>query len=330
MNPTPYDILLSRVASVDDKLSSGTIGDHTPPIDEPLEILNEHGLEFLSADYSTEASAKPCIKTGLFGLLGAIGPMPYHYSETVSRSERANEFAVREFFRIISHRATSLLYRAWRKSRLTYEYLPGASDEVQDRFTKAIAALSGSTGMADRMAWLDLSNRKPENAPDLFVRSVRNAAGLTQFLRRQFAMPFQVEELVGSWEPIPDSTLPTLGQGGIKPSLGRNTILGKRVWQVQSTFRLLILRPTPEQYEALKPASESLRRIQLATRMYCTAELAFRIRILVSGKSFRSGALGSTTQPAILGWNTTAGPPDPNRYYSMTISKDYNEERMKL
>ena len=329
MSFEPYSSLFAELATVDDHDNVGSVGDDTAPADEPIELLNRHALAFSARTHELRSGGdRPGLITPAFGLLGTIGPLPYHYSEMVARSERVNQVALRDFMAIFSHRAISLLYRAWRKSRISREHMPGAAAAAQSKFSSAIAGLSGSTDLADRMAWLDLAGKKPEQAPDLFVRGVRNASGLTQFLRRQFSMPFEVEELVGTWEHVPEATLPSLGPGDIVPSLGRNTILGKRVWQVQSTFRLLILKPNKSQYELLKPGSESLRRIQLATRMYCTAELAFRIRIVVSGKELEPGTLGSSNKPAILGWNTTAGNPEPGRSYFLTICKDYNEKRM--
>ncbi|MEM1141388.1 MAG: type VI secretion system baseplate subunit TssG [Pseudomonadota bacterium] len=331
MSFDPYSELFSNVAHFDDAAATGTVGDDTDPSREPVVLTNEHRLSFVSDSYrNRETPDALIVQSALFGLLGPISPLPYHYSESVALAARENKPALKDFLAVLSRRAMSLLYRAWRKSRLAYERHPGANRENQQKFTSLLTGLTGAYGMPERMAWLDISASRPQHAPDLFIREVRNASGLTQYLSRLFAMPFELEEFVGAWESLPASALPSLGTSGTRPSLGVNTVLGARVWQVQSTFRLVIVKPNRVQYDALKPGSESLRRIQLAIRMYCTAELAFRIKILISGSEITAGTLGGRNAPAILGWNSVSGNPDPNRLYAINICKDYNEERMRL
>ena len=330
MSLDPYSQLFALAAALDNSNGSSTVGDETPPDREPLQFRNEHALAFIDSPariVQRSDSEVLEIETALFGLLGPIGPLPYFYSEIVARTERNNETALRDFMAIISHRAASLMYRAWRKHRLHLERHPGASSSSQSRYSKLIAALSGSTDMPQRIAWLDLQGSLPAAAPDLYLRRVRNAKGLRQLLQRQFRMRFEIEEFVGAWEELPDDSRSSLG-GRNLPRLGQNTLLGRRVWQVQSTFSVVVRHPTKEQYAQLRPGSDSLRRIQMAVRMYCTADLAFRLRIVVSGKTLQSGSLGGGEGGAMLGWNTLAGAPDVDRDYSFSICRDYNVKRM--
>jgi len=158
---------------------------------------------------------------------------------------------------------------------------------------------------------------------------VRNARGLRQLLNRQFGMQFQIEEFVGNWEPLPEEARSNFSRTGSKLRLGYNTIVGQRTWQVQSTFRVIIAHPTVSQYRELQPGSESLRRMQLMVRLYCTPELSFRIHIVVRGDAIEPGKLGDPgSGGAMLGWNTLLGEPDRNRDYSFSICRDYNESRM--
>lgn len=330
MSADPYSTLFALAAALDDRAASGGLGDETPPDREPLHFVNEHALTFIQSpgEVTGEPGEGPIrLETALFGLLGPIGPMPYFYSEIVARTERDNETALRDFLGILSHRAASLMYRAWRKHRVHLERQPHARRSVQGRYSQLVAALTGSSDMPDRIAWLDVARSRPPAAPDLFLRRVRNAKGLRQLLQRQFAMDFEVEEFVGAWESLPEDARSALG-GSRRPVLGRNTLLGRRVWQVQSTFSVVVRHPTPQQYALLRPGSDSLRRIQIAIRMYCTAELAFRLRIIVRGGTLTAGSLGGGEGAAMLGWNTVAGAPDPDRDYVFSICRDYNAKRM--
>jgi type VI secretion system protein ImpH len=326
----PYDSLFALAAAFDHRRTDGTIGDETAPSREPLKFSNEHALRFIDSAarvVGDPGAPRVEIETALFGLLGSIGPLPYFYSEVVARTERENETALRDFLAILSHRATSLMYRAWRKSRLNLEEHSGASRSLQHKYRNLIAGLVGAADMPQRIAWLDMQGGTPLAAPDLFTRRVRSARGLQQLLQRQFGVRVEIEEFVGAWEELPDDVRSALG-GPRPPGLGRTSLLGRRVWQVQSTIGIVVKYPDRQQYARLKPDSESLRRIQLAVRMYCTADLAFRLRIVVSGKTLPSGTLGGGEGGAMLGWNTLAGSPRPDQDYVFSICRDYNAKRM--
>ncbi|MFT7287923.1 MAG: type VI secretion system protein ImpH [Halieaceae bacterium] len=325
----PYATLFEMVAAYDDRDTVNTIGNQTTIAREPARFENEHALGYMEKATTSFKDGKLSLNTALFGLLGIVGPLPYFYSEITARSERKNEAALRDFLGIFSHRATSLMYKAWRKSQIGFERQPGADDGQQRKYARLLASLSGASFMPERIAWLDVRASGPLSAPDLFVRRVRNAKGLRHFLSRQFGMRFEVQEFVGAWEVLADDARSAIGVRHREPALGVDTLLGSRVWQAQSTIRIVVEHPSPEQYELLRPGSDSLRRIQLAIRMYCTAEVAFRLRITINGKDIKPGRPGSSkTGGAMLGWNTIAGKPDTDRNYQLSISRDYNTDRM--
>ncbi len=330
MNSDLYSELFGLVAALDDKAAHATLGGTAPIDSEPLRFRSDSSLAFPGkpAREMKEGTEQTEIKTALFSLLGPIGSLPYIYSEIVSRADRANETAIRDFFDIFNHRSTSLMYRAWRKSRIWLENQPGAAPEQQNKFSHMLEGFTGISALPERIAWLDFERDRILASADLFPRRVRNANGLRQLLNRQFGMTFQIEEFVGNWEPLPDEAK-SVFSGGNKLRLGYNTIVGSRTWQVQSTFKVIISHPTVKQYCKLQPGSESLRRMQLVVRLYCTPELSFRIHIIVRGDVIEPGKLGDPGgSGAMLGWNTVLGEPDRNRDYSFSICRDYNESRM--
>jgi type VI secretion system protein ImpH len=331
MNSDLYSELFGLVAVLDDKAAHATLGGTAPIDSEPVRFSSDSSLAFLgnAAKEVSEDGAQTEIKSALFSLLGPIGALPYVYSETVSRADRANETAIRSFFDLFNHRSTSLMYRAWRKSRMWLENHPGAAAEQQRKISGMLEGFTGISALPERIAWLDFERDRILASADIFPRRVRNANGLRQLLIRQFGMAFQIEEFVGNWEPLPDEARSVFSGSGSKLRLGYNTIVGSRTWQVQSTFRVIISHPTIKQYGELRPGSESLRRMQLVVRLYCTPELSFRIHIIVRGDAIAPGKLGDPgRRGAMLGWNTVLGEPDKNRDYSFSICRDYNEGRM--
>ena len=331
MKSDPYTELFGLVASLDDQNQTATLGGTSPMESEPLRFSNDSALAFMgrAATIVNSGTEQIKIKTALFGLLGPIGSLPYVYSEIVSRADRANDTAIRDFFDLFSHRSASLMYMAWRKSRMWLEQHPGATAEKQRKISSMIEGFTGISSLPERIAWLDFERDRVLFCADLMPRRVRNSNGLRQLLNRQFGMNFKIEEFVGHWESLPDEAKSAFGATSNKLRLGYNTIIGNRTWQAQSNFRVVISFPTAKQYRDLQPGSESLRRIQLTVRLYCTPDLSFRLQIIVRGDVIEPGNLGNSSGTgAMLGWNTVLGAPDKNKNYSFSICRDYNQSRM--
>ena len=106
-----YTELFGLIASLDDQKDDVTLGGNTPMASEPVRFINESSLSFIGQANSgiEQDSEQFKVKTALFGLLGPIGSLPYVYSEIVSRADRANDPAMRDFFDILRHRSTSLM-----------------------------------------------------------------------------------------------------------------------------------------------------------------------------------------------------------------------------
>jgi type VI secretion system protein ImpH len=333
MNADMYTELFGLVAALDDSNPDATLGSTSPIGSESLRFKSDSSLAFLGnpAQQVSSNAGQTEVTTALFSLLGPIGSLPYVYSEIISRADRANETAMRDFFDLFNHRSASLMYRAWRKSRMWLENQPGRSAHEQRRISGILEGLTGIAALPNRIAWLDFERDRILSCANVFPRRVRNSNGLRQLLNRQFGMKFQIEEFVGNWEPLPEEARSVFSSTGSKLRLGYNTILGSRTWQAQSTFRVVISHPEVQQYRELQPGSESLRRMQLLVRLYCTPELSFRIQIIVRGDTIEPGKLGASSEGGVmLGWNTVLGKPDKDKNYSFSICRDYNESRMSL
>lgn len=326
-----YSELFAQVARLDDKLPTGTLGQTTPMAEEPLLFEVDASLAFpdRTATRRADESGQAQMSTAIFGLFGPIGSLPYVYSEELARADRSRNEAMRGFFNLFNHRALSLMYRAWRKSRIWLEHHPGLPEDQQYKASNLFQGFCGLAALPPRIAWLEMERSKILKGADTMQRRVRNANGLQQLLRRQFSMEFLIEQFVGSWEPLPEEARSRFGATGNPMRLGYNTIIGSRTWQVQSTFAVVIPHPSVEQYKQLQPGSETLRQIQLMVRMYCTPELSFRLRIVVNGSVISAGCMGAGEgKGLLLGWNGVLGAPDPDREYNVSICKDYNESRM--
>ena len=74
------------------------------------------------------------------GLTGPQGVLPYVYSELILERVRAKDRSLAAFLDIFNHRAISLFYRAWQRTRFPVNYAAG----VRDYFSQYLRDLLGT------------------------------------------------------------------------------------------------------------------------------------------------------------------------------------------
>jgi type VI secretion system protein ImpH len=206
----------------------------------------------------------PVLLVYLFGLLGPNAPLPRHLTEFAAHRQRRQDFAFTNFLNLLQHRFLSYFYRAWAVlhpvtdldrpgpqpfarvlgslvgigDRFAESPLGSPSDEFSDRRSDSNAArLERETG-GERTVW---QHEGMSEWPRLFFSGrlageARPAEGLEGILRAYFGADAQVQTFVGRWLPLEAADLTRLGRGTAE--LGRSTLLGGRVWDCQTAFRV--------------------------------------------------------------------------------------------
>jgi type VI secretion system protein ImpH len=84
-----------------------------------------------------------------------------------------------------------------------------------------------------------------------------------------------------------------------------DVIVGERVWDVQSKFRLRVGPLTYPQFRRLMPGGDGLRPLCELTRSYAGPELSFDVQPVLRAADVPPCRLGAVDDdPAQLGWNT--------------------------
>ena len=229
------------------------------PVDEPVRLGQDPDLAFAPAPLASfelgTDGAPPRLQVRLFGLLGPNGPLPVHITEYVRhRLRHAGDPTLSRFLDLFNHRFLALLYRAWAQAQ------PHVNRDRtgQDRYLVYVGAFVG-------VAPPPLRHR--DTVPDLaklfhagtLVRQVRNAEGLAAIIRQFFRVPVAIEEFVGHWLFLAPGDRTHLRWDG--KSLGGDAVLGARVWDHQSKFRIHLGPLTLSQYRGL-PARGTRRQHQ--------------------------------------------------------------------
>ena len=129
---------------------------------------------------------------------------------------------------------------------------------------------------------------------------------LEGILADYFGLPIGVLQLQGQWLHL-DPGEQALMPGGASPKgqnnqLGVNVIVGERVWDVQSKFRLRIGPLTYAQFQRFMPNGDALRPLCQLTRLYVGPEFDFDVQLVLRREEVPGSLVGG--KKSHLGWNT--------------------------
>ncbi|MDB5372435.1 MAG: type secretion system baseplate subunit TssG [Belnapia sp.] len=246
-----------------------------------------------------------------FGLIGAGGVLPRHYTALVGGEQRKRSEALHRFLDLAGSRFTGLFIKAGDKYRPTQEPRPA------DR------ALAAVTGLATPHQAERLGLPLPTllfHAGNLASRS-RSAARLQAMLEEETGVAVAIEEFAGGWIRLPLTERTRLAGGGRgrgatgqHAALGQGAVIGAETWDSQARFVIRLGPLELPEFEALLPGSPRHARILALTRLFVGLDTGFAINPVLAAAAIPSLTLGGAKlDGARLGWSSWLGLPRPRR-----------------
>ena len=274
------------------------------PRDEPVRLSQEASVAFAPSTLSAcdaNDGRPPRLEQRFFGLLGANGPLPLHITEYVrERLIHNGDPTLARFLDLFHHRMALFFYRAWAEARPTVHH----DRPKQDRFTAYVGSLSGHgmPGVAQRDA-------VPDHAKRFFVghlaRNPKNAEGLASIVEGFFRLPARVDQFVLGWLELPRDQRTVLGgEPRLSGVLGRGTVIGERVRDVQSRFRAVLGPMDLDRFCDFLPGGRSLDRLRDWVRNYVGFEFDWDVQLVLARDEVPGIRLGREGR---LGWTTWLG-----------------------
>ena len=202
------------------------------------------------------------------GLTGPSGTLPRHYSTLLIERTRDKETGYRDFLDLFNHRLVSLFYRAWEKYRIPAAYERAGTTRSTasnlDLFSFGVYSLVGlgTDGLRGRTAVPDETFLYYAG---LFACQSRSPAGIVSIISSYFNVPAAVDSFIGQWLLLPPeerSALPAKrNPKGLNCRLGTDSVLGSRVWDVQSKFRVRLGPLTYAQFCEFLPSGNGFNAI---------------------------------------------------------------------
>lgn len=245
------------------------------------------------------------------GLIGSSGALPQHYTSLVIERCKQKDYSLRDFLDLLNHRSISLFYRASEKYRLPFRYERRHMDAKArgpDLVTYALMSLVGiaTPGLQKRLA---VDDETLVYYSGHYSHAPRAAVPLEHLLADYFALPIEIEQFIGRWQYLDEEQRSRIA-GRHHPQsrnqeLGRNVIVGRRYWDVQSKFRI---RVGPMSYRAFcefLPDGRGLRKMVDLARLYAGEELEFEVQpVLRAAEVPRARLTRRAASPSRLGWNS--------------------------
>lgn len=245
-----------------------------------------------------ENGAPPDMFVSFMGLTGPLGVLPTHYTELVMERARFKDTALWSFLDLFNHRMISLFYRAWEKYRFPVAYERGEDD----RFTEYLFDIigMGTPGLRGR---LGLEDQGLLLYGGLITQKPRSASAIASILGDYFAAPARVCQFTGQWLNISDDSLTRLGQANSQ--LGISTIVGTRVWDTQSKFRLRFGPLSLKKFTDLLPVAAGYRIATSLARFLVGMEFDFDLQPVLRAKEVPGCILTTRARRRpMLGWTT--------------------------
>lgn len=245
------------------------------------------------------------------GLTGAIGVLPFHYSELMFERLKLRDNTLKEFFDIFNHRIASLFFQASIKYRLPINYerqhLIPARKQEHDSITHCLLSLVGlsTPHLEDNTR---LNSLLFLRFAGLFTQRIRTAAGLKNMIAAYFGVPVQVEEFVGQWQDLIDdvrSRLPDMhNRKGQNACLGRSALIGSKAWFAQGKVRIVLGPLNKEEFYQFAPGTKALANLHEMVKLYAGMEQDFEYVISVARKHLPYKIQLNQKAPPIIGWDT--------------------------
>lgn len=231
------------------------------------------------------------------GMIGTSGVLPMPYTELVASRARYRDTSMWAFLDMYTHRMVSMFFRAWGKYRFPIGYERG-----HDRFTGYLFDFVGlgSDGLRGRMS---LEDEALLPYSGLIAQKPHSATALANILGDYFGVSAKVTQFFGQWLDLDQESITNLGK--VNSSLSRTAIIGTRIWEQQSKFRLILGPMNFKQFRGFLPNGTASAPMRSIIRFMTGLEFDFDVRLILEKEEVPSCILTTRARRRpMLGWSS--------------------------
>jgi type VI secretion system protein ImpH len=258
----------------------------------------------LVRDGAGRAGNPPELTVAFMGLTGPMGALPQTYTETIIERRREKDTTMWEFLDLFNHRLISLFYRAWEKYRFHIAY----ERDGGDNFTESLFALIG-LGTRGQRGRMGLQEQSLLFYSGLIAQRPHSAATIQCILTDYFGVQARVEQCLGQWLKLDEDSLSRISgisdDGLANNALGVSAVLGSRVWDAQSKFRVRLGPLSYPQFVKFLPTGDAFKPVTELARLLAGPEFDFDLQLVIKAQEvFGSVLTTRAKRKPMLGWTT--------------------------
>jgi type VI secretion system protein ImpH len=303
----PYRFEFFQAARLFERIA-GTgkpVGGKTLPGEEPVRFRSRAALDFPPSEIHEIRQAAtengdgeiPEMLINFMGMIGPSGVLPTHYTELVLDRVRHRDTAMWAFLDIFTHRTVSMFYRAWAKYRFPIDYERGNDDFTSYLFD--FAGL-GTNGIRGRMGFDDESLLP---FVGLISQKPHSASAVGSVISDYFGVKARIKQFFGQWLELTTEDITHLGKKN--STLGYTALVGARVWDQQSKFRVVLGPMTFPNFQAFLPSGSANPSLRAIVKFMAGLEYDFDIQLSLQAKQVPSLVLTTRAiRKPQLGWTT--------------------------
>ncbi len=307
LEEAPYEFEFFQAVRLLQLLTPGAlVGKFAPPTTEAVRFGAHQMMAFPASQIQAlerRPSGGPLMLVNFMGLTGPLGVLPLYYTELLLNRGRAKDRVLGDFFDLFNHRFISLFYRAWEKYRFPIAY--ERDEQERDRFSHHLLDLIGigTPGLQDRQSVADDSLIYYSGLLSLHPRS---ETGLRNILTDYFDVPVEVEQFIGAWYPLDNTTQCRFDAGNtVSEQLAVGAVVGDEVWDPQSAARIKLGPMTLRQYLDFLPNGTAHEPLRALLKFFSSGECDFEVQLVLKREEVPPCELGSEGEVAPqLGWCT--------------------------
>lgn len=285
------------------------VGRRAMPGEEVLRFRSHLSLSFppsqiVHIEPGKHAQGPIGMTVAFFGLTGAEGALPRHYTELLLQRAQLNDYSLQDFLDLFNHRLISLFYRAWEKHHCVVGYERACETGEEDRFARLLYGVLGlgTTGIREQLCGDEGSLLRYAG---LLVQRPRSAQAVQQCLADAFEVPVRIRQFIGMWLPLEFDDWTRLGATGANNLLGQTAVAGTTVWDQQAKFDVHLGPLDFDMFCRLLPSGKAFPTLTRLIQFLAGAELEFSVCPILKAAEVPPLRLQETGGYAPrLGWTT--------------------------
>lgn len=282
-----------------------SVGRDAMPHEEALRFRSHVSLDFPASEIQEiirtvddeDGDERIEMVVNFMGLVGVSGVLPIHYTEHALSRIRYGDTAFWAFTDIFTHRAASQFFRAWEKYRFPYAYERG-----EDEFTHYLFDLVGlgTEGLRGRM---NLEDEALLPYSGLITQKPHSARAVALMVADYFDIDVRMDQFFGQWFDLDRQSITKLSRAN--SDLGVDAIIGARVWDQQSKFRLVLGPLSFAKFQAFLPNGTAYEALRSLVKFMVGLEFDFDAQLVLRKDQVPGTVLTTRAKRRpMLGWTS--------------------------